>query len=76
MPNLKDKVMYGRQPLRSFVILARSDTGTWRVKQVTAASHIKATTKYSRRFEYEIMGVALLEGSGHPIEWSHGAPTT
>jgi len=72
----KGQKFYGRQPMRPFVILARSTTGTWRVKQVMSISHEYAKEKYEHRFDYEVMGVALLEGSGHPIKWISNAPTT
>lgn len=56
-------------PYRMFVILAR-DGDSWRAREVKAANHDEAVAKYSALFSsYEVMGVALLGGSGHPIRW-------
>ena len=54
---------------RLWVILARDDGNTWRVREVRAYSHEHAAQKYSNIFDYEVVGVGLLGGSGHPVNW-------
>lgn len=56
---------------RSFVVIATDERGNWRVKDVTAVSHVEAERKYKKVFPYQVIGVGLLGGSGHPIKWTH-----
>jgi hypothetical protein len=58
---------------RMFVVLARDEHNQWRARQVPALSAADAQKRYEDIFTvYEVVGVANLEGSGHPIEWVNG----
>jgi hypothetical protein len=56
------------QQNRLFVVLAYGD-GIWRCREVRARDHDDAIDKYSAIFDYEVMGVGLLGGSGHRFHW-------
>ena len=57
-------------PPRLWVILARDDANTWRVREVRAETADQAAVKYNNIFStYEVVGVGLLGGSGHPVGW-------
>ncbi len=60
---------HDRRPPRLWVILARDVANQWRVREVKANTADQAATKYSNIFDYEVVGVGLLGGSGHPIQW-------
>jgi hypothetical protein len=58
---------------RQYVILARDVNNKWRARQVIAFNADEAQSIYESIFtEYEVVGVANLEGSGHAIEWVNG----
>jgi len=60
---------HDRHPPRLWAILARDVHNTWRVREVRANSADQAVSKYSNIFDYEVVGVGLLGGSGHPVQW-------
>lgn len=58
---------------RQYVIIARDSEDKWRARQVIARNAEEAQRIYEKIFtEYEVVGVANLEGSGHAIEWVNG----
>jgi hypothetical protein len=58
---------------RTFVVLARDENNSWRARRIVARSAAEAQQRYENIFTvYEVVGVANLEGSGHPIEWVNG----
>ncbi len=59
----------GYQAPRLWVVLARDIKNTWRVREVRAYSPDHAAQKYNNIFDYEVVGVGLLGGSGHPVQW-------
>ena len=60
---------HDKQPPRLWVVIARDVTNIWRVREVKADSAEQAAAKYNNIFQYEVMGVGLLGGSGYQIQW-------
>ena len=56
-----------------FMVIAAqdpSDLESWRVKDIKAYTHDDAVNLYNQHnWEYVVVGVALMGGSGHPIHW-------
>ena len=58
-----------RRP-RLWVVIARDANNTWRVRDVRAYTAEHAVAKYRNIFKiYEVVGVGLLGGSGHAVQW-------
>ncbi len=57
------------QSPRLWVVIARDVHNTWRVREVRTYNAEMAAAKYNNIFDYEVMGVGLLGGSGHAIQW-------
>jgi len=60
---------HDKMPPRLWAILARDVHNTWRVREVRANTADQAAAKYNNIFDYEVVGVGLLGGSGHPVQW-------
>ncbi len=60
---------HDKMPPRLWAILARDVHNTWRVREVRANTAEQAAAKYNNIFNYEVVGVGLLGGSGHAIQW-------
>ncbi len=67
--NARHAAERGERPPRLWVVLARDVGNLWRVREVRANTADQAVSKYNNIFDYEVMGVGLLGGSGHPVQW-------
>jgi len=60
---------HDKTPPRLWVVIARDLNNMWRVREVRTHTAEQAAAKYNNIFNYEVVGVGLLGGSGHPVQW-------